>query len=343
MSNATDAATGQSIRRGDRVVALVIDRRVGGYPDATTHAAIPGLSPTNVFEPVSLPIRGRYDEFGLVVPDAGQVSVAAVLDLVGEKDWKGFHAKAFGVDGNVKLGNGAIGKVHPVFGEDDGFRERPLGLCIYRESTWETVLSCSVNKDRYGDVETVLRRMRQVKDAASGRGMAWARNLGLLGLEQSVFHEEDGTSADMPDLARALSHREGGDLLGKVAADWLTRRWEGHAPLDERAWSDAGETLGAVWDLMAAEEGLEILGKTYSPSSLTRYGNDVEAIRLALATVKDAGGAVIERVGDWPEDTAGARLEELLAQAEELLAGIRAGLAEVRSPADEDASSGFSP
>jgi hypothetical protein len=322
MSNAADAATGQSIKRGDEIVALVIDRRTGGYPDAATHAAMHGIKPTNIFETLSLPVHGTYDEFGLIQPHAGQVGAAQVLDLTGQPDWKAFHAMAFGVDGGILVGG------------DKERAPRVLGLAIYRKATWEVLKGLSREGDRQKDIDTVLSLMDQVRTVRAGGDVDGAfRNANLLLLAQSVFMHADGRREHLPRLARSLGHREGGDLIGSDAVERLTRDGGplGYDLMGRKADERVPELLGAIWDLQAAEDGLYLLGKPYVPSHLVGgHENGGQVFELGMSMLEEAGKAILVRHEDWPEGEGIARLDEMLGRLEEIRASLLDGLVQIR-------------
>ena len=343
MSYAVDAVTGQTIRRGEEVVALVIDRRTGGYPDATTHAAMHTLSPSDLFEPVSLPIRAAYDEFGAIVPAPRQIAVSLLLDLANQSDWKSFQEKAFGVDGGIVLGAAARGPVNPLLGDPDGARTRVLGLAIYRKATWEHLLATSPLQERKAEVDLILSRIAEVR-ATNARGelnAAW-RNINLLDLRQSTFHRADGSSERLPWAAHALEHREGGSSLGRVAADAITRRGGvlGHDLLDRDADAETRRAIEAVWDLRAAEAALQDLGKTYQPSPLARGTNATRVFGLALTMMREATRTVVARCEDWPEAKEGVELAALMEQARALQEELSAALSAARGAAEADGPRG---
>ncbi len=59
-----DTVTGLTMRGDVEVVALVIGRRTGGYPDAEKAAATRQTGAAETFGPASLPIRGRIGTTG---------------------------------------------------------------------------------------------------------------------------------------------------------------------------------------------------------------------------------------------------------------------------------------
>jgi hypothetical protein len=331
MSTANDALTGQEIKWREPIVALVIDRRTGGYPDATTHAAIPGLDPTSLFEPVSLPLRGTYDEFGNIVPDEGQPALAHLLSLANQPDWNAFFEKGFGVQGSILLGDGAHGRVHPAFGKDDSHRERTLGLAIYRKATWDLVLSLSPLKEREADVDALMARFAEIRATrdAGDRDGAW-RNAQLLSLEQSAFHGKPGEREELPRLARALARREGGSLVSDIARKALTGKGGplGYDLLDREAGPETRAVVDAIWELASAELAFGRLGHAYRPSPLAAPSNQPEILTLAGSMAEQAVASLIEQSEDFPESPRLAQAERILEatarRAAELLAEVRA-------------------
>jgi hypothetical protein len=190
MSHACDAATGQTIYEWEDVVALVLDRRVGGYPDATTHAAIPGLSPPSLFEPASLPIRAGYGAFGGIVPRKGQASVAQVLALANMPDWEALQDKAFGVRGGVPVGRAAHGVAPRPNENADARRKRTFGLAILRKETWDLALWASRRRGRKEDVDAVLAGVAHVR-ALSAAG----DNNGSMRNSYPLFMRQGGMNA----------------------------------------------------------------------------------------------------------------------------------------------------
>jgi hypothetical protein len=323
MSHAADAATGQSIKPDEEIVALVVDRRTGGYPDAATHAAVPGIKPTSLFESLSLPVQGTYDGFGLVKPRRGDLGAELMLDLAGQPDWQSFHDKAFGVRGGIV-----------VNGNED--REpRVLGLAIYRKATWDLLADLSGEKDRKGDVAKVLALMDLVRTQnASGNVNLAFRNANLLLLNQSAFAHDDGRREDLPRLGRALAHVGEGSLMGHDAVERLTRDGGplGYDLMDRKADDRVAGILGALWNLQAVDEGLYLLGKPYLPSALVGgFDNAGQVFDLGLTMLEDAGNAVVLRHEEWPEGEGLARLEEMLDRADQIRAALLSGIADIKN------------
>ena len=85
--NVADCITGLAINAGDPVVTILLSRRMGGYPDAMAESVLAATSPTSIFEPMALPVRGTYDDCGTVVPLPGDLGAELACEMLSLPSW----------------------------------------------------------------------------------------------------------------------------------------------------------------------------------------------------------------------------------------------------------------
>ena len=343
-SQLADALTGLVIPKGERVVALLVERRRGGYPDATTHAAIAPLSPSQSFEPVSLPVHAVAGAYGDIEPGRNDLGAKLVLHLANKATWTDLSEAAFGVDGSVILGEAAHG-IQKAIWTNPGDREpRTLGLVAFHASSWDRIVFLGTRgRGGKGDVDTVLGAIEAARTAtaASDHDLA-AMNYGLTHLGASVAYARDPgepgktVTVPMPDLARALSKREGGDLLSSVSTRWLERtRLLGPRILDAAPDPRLRVLLESVRNLQAAERGMDLLCKTWQPSyGAGQHDNALEVAEAAIGSLSRAAGQSLDRIEEGTDERALPRLEAMLARLDE----VRAALGERVEAARADTS-----
>lgn len=91
-----DFVTGQAIHNQDEIVAFVVSDNFDSYP-VSTNKVSNGCYPNNYFSFTSLPIHGRYGDYGNVEPhDYESISIKLLCDYFGLKDFEEINNKLLG-------------------------------------------------------------------------------------------------------------------------------------------------------------------------------------------------------------------------------------------------------
>lgn len=345
-SQLADALTGRSLPRGEPVVALVVERRTGGYPDATTHAAMAPSSPSQMFEPVSLPIRGKAGDYGDIEPRSGDLGAKILLDLANKPDWASLATEAFGYKASILLGDAAYGKEKSDIGFPVDKNPRVLGLVVFSEASWKRIVrDGSPRTSRANDVAAVLDALSTARKAVlAGDNTALGMNMDLTRLASSCLYETDPDDPEktrttrLPTLSRALSGREGGDLLSGMATERLRKGGVlGTRLLRQEPGPDTVRLIGMVWDLQAAERGMDLLCKTWQPSyGAGQHDNAKEVANAAIDAFSDSAAHLLDRVEEgYGDEEEIAELEGMMARLEAARAAIAGRLEALREDAPQ--------
>lgn len=330
LTSPTDALTGLALRSGEPVVALVLDRRTGGYPDAQKAAAHAPIDVTHIFEAASLPIRGVAGDYNDIEPSPGQASVRFALEMTGSADWREFGETAL----DFRRG-AAIRTFRPaVFGGDDP-EPRILGLAVFSESSWRHLIDqAAFAGNPEDDAAALLEILRDAREGLSSGREFDPRWMNLFDLRTSSSYEfSDGRVVEVPKLARCLEG-SGAFTFAPDFASFLTGP-KGAVGMPRR--SDAGEpagleeTLAGLAETQAVGTALRYLKRQLLPSaSGGQYRNHREIFETSLLAVGQASASMLDKVADYADDKAGDQLQALLERMDAMRADISDKLAELR-------------
>lgn len=91
-----DFVTGQAIHNQDEIVAFVVSDNFDSYPLSTNKVGN-GCYPNNYFSFTSLPIHGKYGDYGNVEPhDYDSIAIKLLCDYFGLKDFEEIDSKLLG-------------------------------------------------------------------------------------------------------------------------------------------------------------------------------------------------------------------------------------------------------
>lgn len=315
MHNVVDPVTGLSLRSGEEIVAIMIQRRVGGYPDAVTAIAKTPLDPTDLFEPASLPIHGKIGSYGEPVPHKGQLSVELFREMAGADTWKAAFERATDFNDGLSY---PIRRIAAAFGQTEPTKEI-LGVAVFHRSTWDKVIEMRWSRTgKKEDVDAFLaidadlgRRIASGED----RDRSLMHQISLRGLNRGPVEHEfpDGSEVRIPKIAGILGVGEGGRAVSREFGEWLTD----HGLMDRKASPDRG-VLEGLWDLVAFQEGLDRLGRLLLPSmSHGQNLNALDAIDGAMLAIDNAGEQ-IHRMADDDHELRDAEVERLRTQIDRL-------------------------
>lgn len=317
MSSLSDAVTGQTFQKGEKIVAIVIARRKGGYPDAVKAAAKPGIRPDDLFVPMSLPIRAKAGDYGDIVPTKKQLAVDVLCRMTGMENWKQFSEKALDfLDGGVVLERPFMGGA----GETE-----ILGIAAYKENTWNALIEGYWRCDeRAGDIALVKAAMLDAADAPREGKLPVGEASAMLGLQIGHVYTFSASTerTEMPPLAHALTEMEAVGSLGRPLVSYLHYdSGELHWDLGEKGSAKANhrfldELLGALWENQAFHYGLYAHNRYLMPSiSAGLSKNDLHVAQLSMSVIEDA----MERAADVAEDYGNEdEVEKLLAVSAQL-------------------------
>lgn len=324
-----DALTGMSLREGEEVVALVLARRTGGYPDAERHAAIAAVGPCHLFEAASLPIRGLAGGYNDLVPHPGQAAVRFACEMAGAADWDAFGATA------LEFRTGAALKTYrpavPMFGGDDP-EPKVLGLAVFSAATWQHLAGSTYGMP--SPTEAAAAVLEAMRDAAAGladRTLDYdTGRYDLLNLRKgSEYVFLDGRTATLPTLSRCFG--DGGHF--EFSPCFTAFMCGPRGGLNPRVRSgaelhpDLGETLLGLAETWAAGYGLRYANRPLLPSAAAgQHVNALEVAGAAMLSLGQAAAALEHRIREYDSEKAADHLRLLLERMDALRDGIAARL-----------------
>lgn len=333
LSNTTDSLTGLSIRRGAPVVAIVIGRVKGGYPDAFEAGARPGIYPNHLFRALSLPFRARAGDYSDIVPEKGQLPVQILCDMTKTSGWEEFSKLAFDWDKGI-----AVERPLRGFERPDPPKEI-LGTFVVAEATWMALMDGYPKRDdRSGDVALVKAAILDAVDRQQAKyDFGDADQILRLSCHRYCF-AGDQVPTDMPRLAQALTELDGywsidRDLRSHLVYD------SGRLSRDlvdlgrERVDLDTLESLlGSLWDYQACMYALDVNNRYLMPSSSGgQYLNHAETARLSSAAISSAIESGIDHAIDMDGEEDLDDLSSLVDEIEALGVRMRERIEAARS------------
>lgn len=128
-----DFVTGDTIAEGDEVVAFLV-RHAIGYP-FDKNMSQPSLRPADRWKLESLPIRGKYGDYGRIVPDDKQsVGIQLACFMTGCAQWDELCDKALD-------GDGVDVRTMSFMPKEPNTVRRHYGLAVMHQSTAEALLT----------------------------------------------------------------------------------------------------------------------------------------------------------------------------------------------------------
>ena len=336
----SDAVTGSVIRGGDPVVAILVhadpDPR---YPRNLTPNVAP-LYPQDMFRPVSLPVRGCYDDYGKIsVSDDSQIGVVLASRMASGVSWDELQEKGISWRDGIKLTlKPRTSPFCPPPGRDTD--HRIYGQMILHASTYEHLLGSVEARD--GDVSRVIDALERVrvemqrargektKDGGTSIDRLWvgASNLVQLTAESRRVRLSDDEELRLPALAGVLGSCSFGCPMDEDFRDFVTddrQAFLGYSildrktPMTDQPW--LRELLAGLWNIQALTRGLDWVGKIYRPSSSAgQDGNAASILSLGAVTLSQG---LAELENDGAEGYGVKRQAEALERAVAELDGLR--------------------
>lgn len=324
-----DALTGMALRAGEEVVALVLARRTGGYPDGEKHAAAPAVGPCHLFEAASLPIRGVAGGYNDIVPHPGQAAVRFACEMAGAADWGEFSGTAldFRTGAALKTYNPPI----PMFGGDDP-EPKVLGLAVFSAATWEHLTGTTYGS--HSPTEAAAAVLEAMRDAAAGMADRTIEydpgRYDLLNLSKgSDYTFLDGRTARLPTLSRCF----GGGGHFEFAPCFTGFMCGPRGGLNPRSrpggelHPDLEEILLGLAETWAAGYALRYANRPLLPSAAGgQHVNAREVAGAAMLGLGQAAAALDHRIREYDSEKAADQLRLLLGQMDALRESIAARL-----------------
>ena len=337
-----DAVTGTTIRRGDPVIAILINYdRAPSYP-RSENLNQPPLYPHDLFRPVSLPVRGFYDDYGrVIVKDGAQPGVAVASKMAKGFTWDQIQDKGLSWRDGLTLTEIRTSKLFsPEKGRETG--HRIYGQMVVHASTYRHLLGST--EKRQTDVATILSALEKCRlDMVLARSEARAGNrdyvdrmftsayhLASLRYDGRAIKFLDGTTLKLPGLAGVLSRMDGGLSMDPDFIDFVTDDDQTLFNFDmlERSEpltgvDDLSAILGALWDMQAFSRGLARVNKLFLPSPTAgQDGNAADAFGIGLATVAQCLDE-LKGEEDYGSDDTEKHVTRMLAELDKLRANAR--------------------
>lgn len=326
MFNVVDPVTGIAMKSGEEIVAVMIQRRVGGYPDAVTAIAHTPHAPTDLFEPASLPVFGKMDSMGDLVPHKGQLSVDLFQEMASAQTWKTAFERATDFNDGLSF---PIRRISALMGQTEPVKEI-LGVAIFHRATWERLVELRWSRTgKKDDVDAFFAMDADLErkfKAGDDRDRALMGMISLRGLDRGPYDYEfpDGSKVRAPKIAGILGVGEGGRAISRDFGEWL----RDHGLMDRDSAPDR-KLLEGLWDLVAFQEGLDRLGRLLVPSkSHGQNLNAIDAIDGAMLTIENAGGQIARMVDDDGElnERQAERLQAQIDRLDDLKAKLEEAL-----------------
>jgi hypothetical protein len=316
----TDTVTGRIFNEDERIVALLLQRRMHGHPDPIKASAFRPLYPNEYFEPVSFPIMGKAGPSCSFVPDDNQIAADLAIAYGDASDWAGLTLKAFSKEG-LKV-------VEYRNHKDEAIDPQRFALFTISRDTYLALQKTARNRqDKEWSVKTILSSLIECRDLVlhkkadlsdRERYVAWNATMRLRAPEQTA----DGKHKETPVSNRVLS--EGDDSVGIGARRFIEFRWkfaedfrQGVAGTDEKL----REFLSSAYDHFNLMKGLDHHSFTLRPSSIGfASSNNFEAAKRLIEIAKeDIATVVLQHTKNYDyEDDFQDRLSPLAARIAEI-------------------------
>ncbi len=217
---------------------------------------------------------------------------------------------------------------------------------MFSEASWKRIVQAGSPKtSRAKDVAAVLDALATARKAVlAGDNTVLGMNMDLARLASSVLYETDPDDPEktrttqLPTLSRALSGREGGDLVSAMATNWMRKGGMlGTRLLRQEPGPDTVKLIGMVWDLQAAENGMDLLCRTWQPSyGAGQYDNARHVADAAIDTFSESAAHLLDRMDEgYGDEEDIAVLEGMMARLEAARAAVASRLEAMREDAPQ--------
>lgn len=298
ISNLADAVTGRYLKEGEEIVAMIIARAKGGYPDPVTCAALPIIGPSQLFKPISTPIRGVVGEYSDFTPHPEQASIAFLLSMTQSDSWEAFAKVAF------DMNKGA--SIPELNFPTDTRNEEVLGVWAVSTATWTELVKHNERRyERKKSIDTIMFCFRDaIKGIQSKDDDAWFQGDALIRLDKRIYELADGTKIDLPPASSVMC---GG---WNIQFDNAFRtHWGRHVAKIARALDPdkspatmeyIREMVGGVCDVMSVAQGLDLIQKPIMPSpSAGQYDNSRHVADISLSAIEEGICSLIKGIEEW--------------------------------------------
>lgn len=341
--NVADIVTGESIQAGDPCVGIMVRTPLEEFP-LSRNPNVASLRPFDRFRAESLPVVGRYDDYGGLELDRGDENQAAVriaLAMTGCRNWQELSERAFDHRAGVQLLGLADGTRHRAINSNGSLR-RVYGLALMRQENFTAL--CGTKAEEAAaqvaqmmplaeETDAMARELRMYERAAGETLPAeamrtlrrWMSRQSLLrpGNSETMMRGDDDVYVAAPALATALSPDiYGDDLLTALRASEALS--PGSESFDRGAYATM---LAAAWQMRCAERGMDELGVEMRPSMiLGQRSNRLELLASALQRIDRYFASEVSDCVDYGNEESAAQLRGLASTLDSITARIKAGL-----------------
>lgn len=298
--NLADMVTGESVQRGDRIVAFLVHDDITEYAhrDNPNQAA---CDATARYKFVSLPMYGVYDDYGNFKSSSPKgTAMKMALRMTGLTDPDELIPKSVGFDSKVQL----LGKENhePRF-LDSGEYTRTYGLAVVHESTFaHMVATQGTEAEQEAEVNAIFTLLEKGENALestrlNGRPEDPATRNHLFSLseacsliEKTVYLDASDVRQEAPMLSNGINrdtfHPDFYAVVRDMGLNSLMHRdprKEGDEDGPYRRWTFFREYLAALWEIRCFIRALDHAGRELSTSrTIGQYDNSDYVLALQV-------------------------------------------------------------
>ena len=304
-----DCITGETIEDNQAVVGFLVSYS-NAYP-MSENANQASLRPTCRFRLESLPIFGKYDDYGIMAPDDETcLAVRLARAMTGTPDWETLMEKGLDFRGGVQLMGKPDGE--PTFW-NDGKNRRVYGLALMHRSTFDYWVAAPTKQginqaidevlalyDKFIPLDNLVKSTVPDKreERTPEQESLYMHHFSLfdtLSLGQKhCYLDESGKHVDTPLLCQVLSSEIfGPDILATLRASKMNiphLRALQSSP-DEvgpaRTWPNLVPLLEGLWQTHRLWLGMDWLCAEFKPSAYaSQQDNRKELLKFNLAQLE---------------------------------------------------------
>ncbi len=245
--------------------------------------------------------------------------------MVGARDWAGFEDEAT----DFRNGKGVVLHRSSLGGDEAEL----LGVTHFSAATWSRLTAAIGEQDLDVEVPKVLATMREAAElVAAGRPehrggaegpseaeIGWYQATQIMGMRTTArWRRADGSEAEIPRLAGALSDTDDGARLHEPFRSWLTHGSDAFGMGRGARGAPSEEVIRGILEVKQAMWKLDMLGRVLRPAQTARQSSNAELIGdLALDTF---AASVRDLVRQHDDDHEGAmpRLRGMMARLDAL-------------------------
>lgn len=319
MAYVADFVTGRSIKEREPAVGVVITRRTKGWPDPVISAATDPVHAHEMFNPMSLPLKGFINDQGYFEPKKDQLALTLLLKTYGFKDWKTFFEASYShsKDGGFEVEGEKIG----------------AGIAAMRPETFEAVRARGARSDSSPDDPRDAARIlvdAQKRFYENKEDRSFFVAILANAPNDDTWTTLEGEEIAVPECSHGLAdgHPWG---LHQSAKRFAREAFKDvrEVPLERTA-----EFFASLSDFQNLSRGLAQVGKYFAPGGYMRHDNISAVTKLALTTVESGIVNAADRDGtgvEYREERFLSDMEGLAERLERLQEAVNNEIAKARA------------